>query len=428
MSTSKFAKKVYKKSPYGTAKHFTNAELLTIILKYRNDKSKDKKSWMSFDAKNETKNDKMEKNKVRYLQVLVTDLEGRERPLIRDVAASITQSKCKLSETEDGKIPSSASFSTRIRIMTEPGDEITEARARALLAPADDEEWRARVTEFGIGAKFTATEAFVDAVITVAAECVVSEKFPDISQDQYDITVKRQEELLKQQYVGWRVDKAIAAEFERLLNDKRVREGINWTKRADQKIAANVQYTRNARDGDADDAAILERLTAAAGREVEQIPLEEWMVYYRIRISTTDGSLWCKIYDQTVKLPKGQRKLATMKNPETGMVEVLNHRTIEAWLRYGSAYTGFVKYQLCISTVGGGRLHAAMSEMAARRGARGEGQSRIEEAAVNDLDDFGGNFGGEDEDPEPEQPQKKTTLSALERQMAALEADADDDE
>jgi hypothetical protein len=449
MSNNKNApKKTYKKSPYGNAKHFTNTELLSIITKYQNDKTKDKKSWMSFDLKNETKNEKMEKNKVRYLQILVTDLDGKDRPLVRDLAPTITESKCKLGETDDGKIPSSASFSVGIKIMCEPGDEITVDRARELLAPADDDEWVELQTKHKIGKKFhfekyKVTPEFIDNVISVMSEVIVSEKFADISQDQYEATVKRQDELLRQQYNGWRVDKAISLEFERLLNDKAGRKAIGWNMGEKQSVAGNVQTTRKPRedaDGsmDKDDEKLLEKLSEETGKDIKVIPLDNWRVYYRIRISTVDGTLWCKVYDVTTPVPKGQpRKLATLKNPDTGKVELLTYKTIESWLRYGSAFTGPCKYQLCISAMAGARLHAAIGpEMAARRGAKGEGKSQLEDGVVDELGDFGGNFdaGGDDSDEESEDkpakaPAKKTgQLTALEQQMKALDAAADDDE
>lgn len=439
MSTNKAAK-TYKKSPYGNAKHFTNIELYAIITKYRQDKTKDKKSWMSLDTKNESKTEKMEKNKVRYLQVMITDQEGKDRPLIRDLAPSKTQSKCKLGATEDGKISTSASFSTRILVMEEAGDKITSERARKVLNPVDDDEWEERVKEFKIPSEgtFEVTQEFVDTAITVQIETIVDTQFPDISDDLRTETVKRQEGLLRQQYIGWCVDKAIAEEFERLLGSKTTQKEIGWTKKADQKIAANVQRDRNCRENNEEDDKIIEELREKTGNDkLELIPLDNWMVYYRIRIDSKDGSLWCKIYDAAAKTAKGApRKLVTMKNPETGKIEVLNNKTIEAYLRYDSRFTGFAKYSLCISTVGGARLHAALSELAVIRGAKGVAQDHLEEECVNALADFGGMVDGGDDDDDDEEDEKTKApakkagggKTALEKQMDAIDAAAADDE
>ena len=365
--------------------------------------------------------------------------------LIRDLAPTITESKCSLAASDDGKIPSSASFSVGIKIMLEPGDEITNEQARVALAPVDDEEWAERVKEFKIPkGKFKITPEFMNAVLKVAAEVVVDEKFPDISDDQRDITVKRQEELLRGQYNGWRVDKAISLEFERLLADKAGRKVIGWNMGEKQSVAGNVQTTRKPReeaDGTVtkEDDEILEKLTEAAGADVKVIPLDNWRVYYRIRIDSKDGTLWCKVYDVTTQVKGQPRKLATLKDPETGKTGLLNHNTLPLWLRYGTAFTGACKYQCCISALAGARMHAAIGpEMAARRGAKGEGKSQLEDGAVDELGDFGGNFdaGGGDDDDEDAPPAKAAVtaakktgqMTALEKQMAALEADADADE
>lgn len=433
-------KKTFKKSPYGNSKYFTNTELLAIITKHKEDKTKDKKSPMGFDTTNETQSETMKKNNQRYLTIMMTDLEGKSRPLNRDIAPTVTGSKVNIPEAKDGKIASSGSFSTTIDISIATGDEITMAQAKELLAPVDDDEWAERVEEFKIGSTFTVTPKFVDAVLKVATEVVVDEKFPDISDDQRDEKVKRQMELLRDQYNQWRVESWISEEFERLLNDKKIRKDIKWIMGEKQSIQGNVQRGRKPRTNDdksmnVEDEAILEKLSEVAGKDVNSIPLDKARVHKKIRIDGKDGSLWCKIYDRlgtTTVGGKKVRKLATMKNPDTGKIEVLNNKTVTEWLRYGSVFTGSSKYQLCITESAGARLHESVPEMEARRGAKGEAGSKIDEENASALDDFGGNFAGaeedDDEDTPAPAPKKKGELTAVEKQMQALDDEANDDE
>jgi hypothetical protein len=396
---------------------------------------------MSFDTTNETQTETMKKNSQRYLTVMVTDLDGKLRPLNRDGAATTTASKVNVPEPKDGKRASSASFSTTINIDVEPGQEITVEEVKNLLAPVDDTEWEERVEEFNIveGKPFRTTQKFIDAVLEVATEVVVDEKFPDISDDQRTEKVKRQLELLRAQYNQWRVESWISAEFERQLNDKKVRKEIKWIMGEKQSIQGNVQRTRKPRKNEdesmnAEDEALLEKLSEESGRDVRTIPLDKPRVHKKIRIDTKDGSLWCKVYDRkgtTTVGSKKVRKLATLKNPKTGKIEVLNDQTVSSWLRFGSVYTGPSKYQLCITESAGARLHETLPEMEALRAAKGETGSKIDEVEAAAIDDFGGNFASDDDDDDDDETpkaSKKSEMTAIEKQMQALDAEAEDDE
>lgn len=405
-SNSKFT----KKNAYPGAKKFTNAELYPIIKNYKSKvqafdalgkKAKVEErpvSYMSFDTKNESKTAAMSENKVRYLAVLITDLENKVRPLVRQTVASITRSRTRLGKSDDGKIPSSASFSTRILV----DDDVD-------ITPDTD------------GKYSEAAQAVIDKIDELADE-IVSNKFPDIPQDQFETMAEVQAKLLKAEYMQWFIEKSLSEEFERLLNDQNYRtKTIVYAKGAKHVISGNVQFDRAPKEDDPEDMA--------KANESGVIPLENPMVYYKIRIDKTDGSLWCRIYDHTAPAKGGVRQLATLKDAKTKKPCLLNHKNLGDWLRPNSVFTGICKYSLCISQ-SGARLHASYSEMLVRRAAKSEASSQVDEENADSLALFGGQFstGDDDEDYQDDATDEsdsksapsKANLTAVELQMAAL--------
>lgn len=439
MSTfNKKSTKTYaaRKNPYANAKKFSNSELISIFIAHATKQTASKTaiaSWMDFDTKNETQNEKMKENGNRYLQVMVTDLEGKSRPLVRSTAACATKSKCKPGKTEPGKISSKFSFSTRVLIpeihLIEIAD-LNERSATALLKKKSD------AAALLADPTFTAVDAaklaplndnqsWLLGRIDEIADDVVNTKYPDLPDDQFDSMSAQQSNLIQAEYSQWCVEQTISREYERLINDKAIRLGIKYAWKKDLKISGNVQYDRTPAEDDPDQLAL--------ANEDGVIALEEPMIYHGIRVGTSTGELWCRIYDKTVPVKGGKAKLATMKDPESGKQCFLTNNTLETWLRAGSIYIGIEKYQLCISGTGA-RMHATLSEMHVKRAAKSEAGAQIDDDATDQLELFGGQFdaGGDDDDDDetPTAPKagKPTVLSGIEAQMAALKAGVTEDD
>jgi hypothetical protein len=366
-----------KPNPYANAKPFTNVELLEII-------KKTPQGWLQFDIKNESKSEAMKENKVRYLNIIVTDLEGKVRPLTRTTVATTTKSQCKLGKADFG-IPGAAKFSTRVL--------------------TDDE---AKLSEL--------------------ADTIVQDKFPTLGDDEFTAMATTQEKLLKKEFDQWTVEKAIAKEFERMLNTAAERKKIGYVFDKTHEIAGNVQYERKPKE---DDDAEITLADTTGGR----IALEQPMCYKRIRMDKKDGSLWCKIYDVTGGAKT--RKLASMKDPETGKVALLNHKTLPVWLRANSVFYGTSKYAMCITSKGC-RLHENMTDMNVRRAAKTESETPANEEESAAMEQFGGSFAADDDDEEDDASApvavavkaanpKLANLSNIERQLAEANAEAYDD-
>jgi hypothetical protein len=174
----------------------------------------------------------------------------------------------------------------------------------------------------------------------------------------------------------------------------------------------------------------------ALANENNEIPLDEPMVYHGIRIDTSDGSLWCRVYDVTKPVKGGKRVLATAKNPETGKMEFLSERTLEEWLRPNSVVAGIEAYQVCLHGKGAS-LHVNNKELLARRAARNEAQSQVDDETEQQMALFGGQFACEDDDDDEETPAAPRPgvsnfdmqkLTGVEAQFAALRANASEDD
>lgn len=399
------AKKTFTKStrknPWAGAKKFTNDELLEIFAKH--DESKSTTSWMSFDIKNENQNEKMKDKCVRYLTILVTDLEGKLRPLSRSTAACATKSKCKPGKTDDGQISGKFSFSTRILIPQRIGD------------PNPEDE------------KKLVDQAWIDAKIDELADKVVSEKFPDIPEDEFVTRATQQATLIRAEYKQWLVEQHIGEEFVKNCSNKEFRAAIKWAyKPKDHKIQSNVQYDRTPSEANPEDMA--------QANEDGVIPLEQPMVYHGIQVNKNTGELWCKIYDKTTPVKGGKNKIACMKN-ESGKLAPLSSHTLEAWLRPGSVCIGIESAQACIHGKGIS-LHCNFKELHVRRALKSEADSQLDDETTSQLDLFGGQFGHDDDEDEDDEPLPSapkaanignSKLTGIEAQMAALQDNAEDD-
>jgi hypothetical protein len=271
------------------------------------------------------------------------------------------------------------------------------------------------------GKKVTVDQDWINAKIDEMADAAVAKKEPDLPEDQFEASANKQSAFIKAEYKEWTVSREIAAEFEAQIADSDVQEAIKWYKKKKDKIQGNVQYEREPRKDNPDDKDALKR--------GETIPLDEPMVYHLIRVSKTDGSLWCKIYDSTQ--PKaGKRVLATTRDPETKAKVFLTSKTLESWLRKESVFAGIEKYQLCIHGKGA-NLHASMTEMLVRRGPKLEAGSKVDAEIEAAMDDFGGEFASDDDDDDEAPPAPTpANLTGIEKQLAVVKkaAAADDDD
>ncbi len=395
-----------KRAAFVKYANFTNEEVIEIAKKFREehpldkkkkDDSDDTKSWLSFDIKSETQNEVMKKRKVRYLKPMITDLSGKTRPARIKAIPDLIRSKVTLGETDSG-LPGSAGFSTRVLTRDET----------KLASMADD---------------------------------IVNEKFPTISDDEFEAKSKQQEDMLRKQFAQWQAEILINDEFERLWNIKAVQREMKYVPSKGHTIGGNVQYGYKPKEGNEEDEKLVDPETGL-------IPLDQPLVRKKIKIDTKSGELWCKIYDTTLPTTGGKKKFAAAKNPKTKQMAPLNVYTVCGWLRPMSAYTGVREYKVCISS-SGVRLHEYMKEMCVRRAAKMEAESQTDAEDVDALSNFGGNFAngddvddedgedgerkeGSDDDGSNSEPNKKdsnkktTTKAKKNRDEDADEDDADD--
>ena len=410
MSNTKrtFQAKPRKVNPYANAAKFTNDELLKITDEFRAKKNKKPlESFMSLDIENESKTEKMTKTGVRYLTIMITDLSGASRPLIRHTKPCITASRCKPGITDEGKRPSKFNFSTRINIPYELGDkhQLDEEQYNEKYNPHVTDQEDPNFTGMPEFPKNGITQEWVDAMINIMADDIVCSKFPDIPDEEFNTMAARQAQLLKDEYTQWRVEMRLNNEFRRLISMKEFRSKIpnlTW-KPSESKIMGNVQYEIAEKDNFDGDRT-----------------LEKPLSYYNIRIDTSDGGLWCRIYDVTTPNKTGVRVLARHQDPETGKMMVLTDRTLEEWLRPSSVIAGVVQYQACFHSKGAS-MHANFKELIVRRAARGDAKSAVDEDTENAMAWFGGKYGDdaeEDLDETPTAPKAVDDYSNIEAEVA----------
>lgn len=379
------SKTTYKKSLYPNAKPFTNAELYKII---------QTKNWMSLDLKNETATEAMKANNIRYITILVTDLEGKVRPLKRMTAPTQTKSKCNPGKTDKGKTPSKFSFSTRIMIPYKVGDKLPDGKI--------------------------VDQKFIDDKIDELADTAVSEKFPNATEDEFSSLAEKQSNIIKGEYIQWQIEMAINSEFNNLMNDKNTRVNIlKWSyKPKEHNIKGNVQYSVTPAE---DDVEAMKKVNSDG-----VIMLEYPMVYYYINIDKLTGNLWCKIYDMSKETAAKKHPHVMVKN-EQGKMEFLNMKNLQVWMRPYSVYAGSCKYQLCLHGKGAS-LHTIMTEMLVRRSAQRTSESSIDKETEKIMCDFGDDFdNGDSSDDVSDVVVPKSELTDVEKQLQAMEANASKD-
>lgn len=414
------------KPKYTNVKKFKNDELYKIVTTT--------KDWMSFDTATETANPKMKKRGIRYLQVMVKDLEGKRRPFSRETTPATLKSRCRPAEGDDEdaeagdkskkEITGSFKFSTRIEICDKIGTLVKkEAAQKALFYDDSRDDWKKLTDKYKLTVEnddIKVTQEYIDARINSLAFDKVSKHFPDIPDDEFENEVKKQEMLIKNQYTQGIIELAISNEFERLLNTRQERDKIGYEKKASDVINGNVQVTREAKNDDND-------------REYydkeQRVPLDEFMVYYKLGVDKKNGDLWCKIEQKLQGKPK-EPVMISRKEIDNGKEIIKKHKvnfhTLEEWFRYGSVYTGICNYQMCI-TPKGPRLHATMKEMVIKRAAKSAFQGNIDKESVEALDSFGGNFAEDESEEELENNETNNTEQKFNMSKLAAEAQSIDD-
>lgn len=334
-------KKSFVKTPV-----FTIDEILRLGEKYPSG------GWMSLDTANESQTETMKQHDQRYLDILAKGINEKKedvppRPLRLETTPFRTTSRCKAGKIDEGKMPSSVQFQTRIKFPN----------------VKDEKELNTKLDDL--------------------ADDTVNEKFPGIPQDQFEAKAEQQRKLLDKEHRQERAFAIINTEYERLLNSTELQDAIDWTPSAKQVVQGNVQYSRKYnKDTDKDLPKPKDGL----------VPLDEPIVYFKIQIDKKDGGFYCKIYDLTVPVPAGKpRPFASAVNQATGKSELLNVNTIEEWFRPTSVAAVLVAYQCCICK-DGAMLHAKVKELNVRRAAQSEAQAQIKGDTIDQMSDYGGQF------------------------------------
>jgi hypothetical protein len=338
---------------------------------------------------------------VRFLQLLMRDLKGVYRPLIKKKTPTMTASWPRLGK-DDGK------------------------ENKAGGSPPGAADYQTRILTYD------------PAKLGEIADQRISEQFPDLPDDEFEAQATKQEALLKAEMEQWQAEEFISHEFEEQYSLMTERVKIKWITPPKDKVsvAGHVQTRRNpVMDNEKEVAAAMQSPDG-------MLPLDEPIIRYKVKFDKAPPhKLWCQVYDITnfsvdPKNPKTRSPpLASTKDPETGRMTPLNGKTIATWLRPKSIVAGETNYQVCLSQNGlKGRIHALDKILLVRQAAKQEGGYQASGDLLSSMMDYGGQYGGEDEPDAPDAsavdsqttnnvvPGGNRVMSDLERQIQEMEA------
>ncbi|MDF1868180.1 MAG: hypothetical protein P1U70_25390 [Saprospiraceae bacterium] len=392
--------KKFTRGPWYGAKKYDNEELLAIARywdeKRANEENKEVdpdeetvyEGPLHADTENEKKsNEAMMANGVRYLKLILTDLNGDPRPLAgRSAIGKTTSRVLKLISLDDTTKEPKTPFPTRNIFQT-----------RMLITDFSDRD-------------------AVEAQIREIVEALVEEKCPDMNAEEKAKVVEQQIPFKRKEVENWEVFKWYSEEWLQYMRSDNILDKFNlhsYKENFKPCIQSKRKWDQN----------IPEDKKNKKAKKSGFVALDEWIIRRRVGGNGHTGELWAKIYDmnkgsKATGKSKKKYQQVKVKNANTGKLEHLNTDNFSDYMTYGSAFFDDWDFQMCIHSKGAS-MPLNCKNLYVKRAAPMESSEEVEAPLEyeDQFDNMFGNFETLEETQAKQKANKDTTTT-----------DGDDDE
>ena len=373
-SSKSKGKKSYNKNPWSTAKQITIDDILSFhdaLEEYNEENKKEQQKLLGYEPV--TQSEIMKKFGTKYYNLTIRNTDGKYVLLLGADIPYKTTSRVKQGD-EDNET-SALSFTTHI--LTSDKKKLKE------MAKTEAEEFNKK-------------------------------QETKLTDEELEEKEKKILARLELEFKQWKVWKIIDAAFIELFSDPEVQQEIEWAPSGKQVIRGFIQYERKYKK-DQDDKKYFGKM----------IPLDQPIC--RQRLHGHGGELYARIEEIIQGKDGKNKKMPVLVEDKRGKMKPLDYHSVQDWLRVGSIVTGVRRYAAC-QCGSGMLLHVTYSDIAVKRGARGDKQSAINENTLNGIEAYDGEFEStEDEIKKAQTSRKKSKDKDLLDELNENDSNSDDD-